>query len=140
MKKPLIAALALTASMAAVAKPIEIDARCGQRVADFFAPLIQQDLIKRKPYSVSPGNVNLFDVRLFKPLTAFGLPVTTVMGYTDDPLLFTARTASEQDVYGVMVREGIGNVQAHLNSIGVTDARVIRADAKTTVILCKGVM
>jgi len=130
-------ALAVSAPVAAVAAPHEIDATCGQSVRAFFAPLIQQNLINRKPARVSGPSVNHFLPHFLKPLTAFNLPVVEVFGYTNDPLLFVSSQPGE-DVYGVVVRDGIGNVQAQLDSIGARGARVMRVDQKTTLIMCKG--
>ena len=141
MLKHIAAALVLSGPVVAFGATHEINAACGQSVRDFFAPLIQQNLINPKPARVSSASVNVFNPRFLKPLTAFGLPVIEVVGNTDDPLLFVSNgTPHAQDVYGVVVRDGIGNVQAHLNSIGVTAARVMRVDEKQTLILCKGEM
>lgn len=140
MLKHIAVALALSGPVVAFGATQEINAACGQTVRDFFAPLIQQNLINPKPARVTRA-VNVFNPRLLKPLTAFGLPVIEVVGITDDPLLFVSTGAPHaQDVYGVVVRDGIGNVQAHLNSIGMGDARVMRVEEKKTLILCKGEM
>lgn len=141
MLKHIAVALALSGPVAAIGATHEINAACGQTVRDFFAPLIQQNLINPKPARVTSASINVFNPRFLKPLTAFGLPVLEVLGNTDDPLLFVSNgTPHGQDVYGVVVRDGIGNVQAHLNSIGVTEARVMRIEDKKTLILCKGEM
>lgn len=120
---------------------VPINMNCGMSVKAFFTPLIQGRLINPKPFHVTPGSsLNQFRPKAFVGLTAFDLPVTTVVGFTDEPLLFTKVAEVTQDVYGVVVREGIGNVQAHLSSLGVPNARIFRVDAKATLILCKGEM
>jgi len=139
--KHIAVALAMSGPVAAFGATHEINAACGQTVRDFFAPLIQQNLINRKPARVSSASLNVFTPHFLKPLTAFGLPVIEVVGVSDDPLLFVSNgTPSKQDVYGVVVRDGIGNVQADLNSIGMTATRIMRVEEKRTLILCKGEM
>ncbi|MCL6483489.1 MAG: hypothetical protein I4O49_04800 [Janthinobacterium lividum] len=117
----------------------EIDMSCGQSVKAFFAPLVQGRLINTKPISVNQDtSINVFDVRVLKPLTAHGMPVRMVYGFTDEPLLFTNTGNSKQDVYGVIVKEGIANVQAQLNSLGETRAFTRRFDGQSTMTSCKG--
>lgn len=111
---------------------------CGMSVRAFFAPFIQRNLINPKPVAVAESSVNSFKPKFLKQITALGMPVVSVLGYTDDPLLFVKVGNPQQDVYGVVVKEGIGNVQAQLKSYDVTDARTFRIDAKSTLILCKG--
>lgn len=115
-----------------------LDMSCGSSVAEFFAPLVQQRLISTRPYKVTPGSVNIFRPRLFAGLKVYGLPVVDVFGYSNDPLLFIQRPGSGLEIYGVIVRESIANVQAQLNSVGATEAKTYRIDAKRTAIACKG--
>jgi hypothetical protein len=120
------------------AVPIAVD--CTSTVRDFFAPLVQQDLIARKPHMVDQLSVNHFRPKFLHPLSAYGMQVSEVLGFANDPLMFTNKnSAPGQEVYGVIVREGIGNVQAQLQSVGVSQARTFRVDAQSTLILCKGV-
>jgi hypothetical protein len=134
-----VAALALgTPIFACAAVPLIVD--CNSTVRDFFAPLIQQDLIARKPFMVDQLSVNHFKPRFLKPLAAYGMPVTEILGFANDPLLFTNKNSTPgQEVYGVLVKEGIANVQAQLQSVGVTNARTFRVASLSTLILCKGI-
>lgn len=117
----------------------EIDMSCGMSVKSFFEPLIQNRLINPKPAQVEQaGSLNHFRPKLLKRLTAYGMPVKSVFGYANEPLLFLNNGNGNQDVYGVIVSEGIANTQAQLNSVGNTDARTVRVDSTTTVIMCKG--
>jgi hypothetical protein len=131
-----LAVLALSTPLFAHAT--SIDASCGQTVKAFFAPLVQQHLIRTKPFRIGPGSVNHFEPRLLKSMDFYGLPVVEVFGYTNEPLLFIQQGPAEQDVYGVVVRESIANVQAQLNSMSAYGARTIRLDAQKTIIMCKG--
>lgn len=116
-----------------------IDMSCGMTVKAFFEPLIQGRLINPKPAQVeSTGSINHFRPKLLIRLTAYGMPVKSVFGYANEPLLFMNNGNGNQEVYGVIVSEGIANTQAQLNSVGNTDARTFRTDANTTIIMCKG--
>jgi hypothetical protein len=115
-----------------------VDMSCGASVSEFFAPLVQSRLINTKPARVAQGSVNHFKPKLFAGLNAYGLPVVEVFGYGADPLLFIQRGDEAREVYGVVVRESIANVQAQLNSVGATQAKTFRVDARTTAIACKG--
>jgi hypothetical protein len=136
----LLAALAFSAPLAAVAAE-PLDMSCGLTVTAFFAPLIQKALIDPRAVKVAPASsINYFKPRFLKKMTVYGMPVTSVFGYTDDPLFFRKVSESKQDVYGVVVREGIGNVTAQLASVSATQARPFRIDSSSTLILCKGEM
>lgn len=139
MFKKYVAALVVGApAFALAAEPLSMS--CDSTVKDFFAPLIQRNLIANKPFLVDEHSVNHFKPRLFKPLEVYGMPVIRVIGYANQPLLFINNgTAPAGDVYGVIVKEGIANVQAQLNSVGAVQARTFRVDAKSTAIVCKGV-
>lgn len=138
MIKKTIFAAAFAASIP-VHAATTVELRCDQSVKEFFAPLIQARVINPKPASVETHSVNVFNVRLLSKVMAHGLPVLQVVGYTDDPLLFTRNDPDTVDLYGVVVRESVANVQTHLNSIGATKAGVLRLDAQRTVVICKGV-
>lgn len=122
----------------------DLNMSCGLSVRDFFAPLVQNRLIIKKPYDVEETSINYFKPNFFAGLTAHGMKVTGIFGYTDDPLFFEKRGSPDrpgsQDVYGVIVKEGLADTQAQLVSVGATDARAIRIDTKSTAISCKGVM
>ncbi|WP_373987020.1 hypothetical protein [Duganella sp. BuS-21] len=139
MFKKIVCAHALGLPLfACAAVPLSMD--CTSTVRDFFAPLVQGDLIARKPYIVDQHSLNHFKPKLFKPLTVYGLPVIYVLGYANDPLLFINKgSPPDADVYGVIVKEGIANVQAQLTSVGAVQARTYRVDAQLTAIICKGV-
>lgn len=117
----------------------EIDV-CGQSVTAFFAPLVEKRLIIKKPYKVSDSSINHFRPNFFANMSAYGMPVTSVFGYTDNPLFFEKRGQSSQDVYGVIVKEGLADTLAQLASVGAVDARAFRVDSQSTLILCKGEM
>ncbi|WP_426079293.1 hypothetical protein [Janthinobacterium sp. PSPC3-1] len=133
-------ALALTFLLPLSASAVdEIDVSCGMSVRSFFEPLIQNRLINPKPAQVEQtGSINHFRPKLLKRLTAYGMTVKSVFGYANEPLLFMNNGNGNQEVYGVIVSEGIANVQAQLNSVGNTDARTFRTDSNTTIIMCKG--
>jgi hypothetical protein len=136
--KKYVAALALALPLAAQAGQ-EIGV-CGQSVTSFFAPLLQQRLIAKTPFKVSESSVNHFKANLFANMSAYGMPVISVFGYSDNPLFFVKRGEPSQDVYGVIVKEGLANTQAQLASVGAVDARAFRVDSRSTLILCKGEM
>jgi hypothetical protein len=66
------------------------------------------------------------------------MPVTYVFGYDDDPLLFINNGDKARPIYGVIVREGIANVQAQLKAVGADRAMTFRVDSNSTMIGCKG--
>lgn len=142
MFKNFSAALALSLPLLAHAAT-DIDMRCGLSVRDFFAPLVQQRLIMKEAYSVAESSVNHFRPNFFAGLSAHGMKVTSVFGYTNDPLFFKKRGNPDQpmsqDIYGVVVKEGLADTQAQLAAVGATGARAMRIDTKSTAILCEGV-
>lgn len=133
-----VSALALSLPFAALAAEA-VDMSCNATVKEFFAPLIQNRIINPKPFNVEPGSsTNHFKISAFKSVTAYGIPVIEVFGYTDEPLLFVKSGNPQFDLYGVRVREGVANVQAQLNSFGATKARAYRIDGASSIIICKG--
>lgn len=132
--------MALALSLPLVAHAGQEISVCGQSVSSFFAPLVQNRLIVTKPFKVAETSINYFRPHLLVKLSAYGLPVTSVFGYTDDPLFFVKKGPSTQDVYGVVVKEGLANTLAQLDSAGAVDARAFRIDSNSTLILCKGEM
>ena len=138
MFKKFAAALAFGLPVAALASEAVV-MTCESSVKSFFAPLVQRHLIDTKPFTVDGNSVNYFRPKLFAGISAYGMPVTGILGYTDDPLLFVTKGTSPGDGYGVIVKETIANVQAQLSSVGAVKARTIRFDAHSTIIFCKGV-
>lgn len=137
MLKKITALLALGLPLAAsAAEPLTM--ACDISTRSFFEPLVQNRLIKTKPFKVAEHSVNYFEPRLFKRLTVYGMPVVYVFGYADDPLLFIKNGQQDREGYGVIVRESIANVQAQLHSVGADQAQTYRLDSNNTVILCKG--
>lgn len=132
------AVLVLALPLAAQASQ-EIDV-CGQSVTAFFAPLVEKRLIVKTPYKVSAASVNHFKPNFLAHMSAYGMPVIGVFGYTDNPLFFVKKGNPTQDVYGVIVKEGLANTLAQLESVGAVDARAFRVDSGSTLILCKGEM
>jgi hypothetical protein len=112
---------------------------CDTTVKSFFTPLVQRNLINRSPFMVDEHSLNHFRPRDTAKLTAYGMAVTDVIGYSDEPLLFIkkGKLPTSGEVYGVVVEETIANVQAHLASVGVTQALTYRFDANSTAIACK---
>lgn len=136
-KKIVVVAVIALPTVAYAATEIAV---CGQSVTDFFTPLVEKRLILKKPYKVSGASINHFKPNLLANMTAYGLPVVRVFGYTDNPLFFEKRGHVAQDVYGVVVEEGLADTQAQLAAVGAAGARAIRLDSRWTVILCKGEM
>ena len=111
--------------------------QCNVPAKDFFAPLIQQSLISPKPSQVSIESLNFFKPKLFKKLTAFGMPVTFVIGFINDQVMFIHRgSASKNNLYGVIVNETISNVQAQLSSYQDFKAKTFRVNSALTMIIC----
>lgn len=136
--KKYAAALALGLPFAAQAN-IALPMTCEMTVKAFFAPLVQSNLIDTKPYKVEDQqSLNHFRPKWTARLVVYGMPVADVFGFTDEPLLFIRKNQHTEDVYGVIVKEGIANVQAQLASVGATKARTYRVDGNSTVIFCKG--
>jgi hypothetical protein len=137
MLKKITALLALGAPLAAgAAEPLTM--ACDISTRSFFEPLVQNGLIKTKPFKVAAHSINYFQPRMFKHLTVYGMPVTFVFGYADDPLLFINNGEKARPIYGVIVREGIANVQAQLKAVGADRAMTFRVDSNSTMIGCKG--
>lgn len=137
LRKFLVATMFVAPATVYAANEIAV---CGQSVTEFFTPLVEKRLIVKKPYRVSESSINHFKPNFLANMTAYGMPVVGVFGYTDNPLFFEKRGISTQDVYGVVVKEGLANTLAQLDSVGVADARALRLDSRRTVILCKGEM
>lgn len=136
--KKFAVALAFGLPLAALASESVVMA-CDSSVKSFFGPLVQRRLIDTKPFLVDEHSLNYFRPKLFARLSVYGMPVTGVLGYSNDPLLFMQKGNSPGgDGYGVIVKETIANVQAQLASVGATQARTIRFDARSTIIFCKG--
>lgn len=137
-----LAVLVLSAPLLSYgAEPVDLS--CGMTVKAFFSPLIQGGFIDPKPLTVAANSVNHFRPRFFKRIEAYGMPVTSLFGFTDDPLLFVRngnRSDTEPDIYGVMVRESFGKVQAQLKAVGATNAKALPLDSHNTMIACKGEM
>lgn len=138
MIRKYVTALAISMPFAAHAT-IPVQMSCDMTVKEFFAPLIQQNLIDSKPFKVEGPSVNYFKPHIFRQLTVYGMPVANVVGATNEPLLFLSNGSQGKDLFGVVVREGIANVQAQLNSVAAKDMSTYRVDTHTTIILCKGV-
>lgn len=136
MLKRLVCSIALLAPAAAHASQA-LDLSCDGTVRSFFEPLVQARLINTTPFNVEKNSINHFEPKPTKELTAYGMPVVSIFGYTDDRLLFIKKSERQQDVYGAIVREGIANVQAQLSSVGAKRAVTYRLDATTTMIACK---
>lgn len=108
---------------------------CNVTATEFFTPLIQGELLNIKPYSVD-SSISFFKPKLFKRITAFGMPVVSVFGYAKDQVMFIKTDARTEEIYGVIVKESIANVQAQLNAVGATKAKINRVDSSSTSITC----
>lgn len=143
LKKTALLALALAApSMAAAAVNLDKGLMCDMSAATFFAPMIQHKLIDIEPVSVE-DSISHFRPRTQlggKALHAFGMKVETVLGYARGQIMFLRGPGTEPaDTYGVIVKEGIANVQAQLNSMGAHRAQTRRISSSRTAITCEGV-
>ena len=103
----------------------------------FFEPLIQSQLLQPKPFKVV-NSVNFFKPKLFKHITVLGLPVEFVYGFVQDQIMFIHGSQSHDEVYGVIVKESVANVQAQLTANGITKAKINRLNAELTQITCFG--
>jgi hypothetical protein len=144
MKKYAAIALLSAAQLTAGAAEIDTGMHCDMSAQAFFAPLVQRNLIERKPFRiekyVSEFRTKSHALKNPSSVTAFGIPVISVFGYADGQIMFHQDPQHQTaDVYGAVVLEGIANVQAQLNSMGATKARPVRLDEKRTMIICQGV-
>lgn len=139
MRKLLLAVVFILAPSVAFSS-IKVDRSlyCDMTSTQFFYPLVQQEIISLKPFKVE-DSVNYFRVKMFKPATAFGMRVQVVFGWSENQMFFVRSPGTAPpEHYGVIVDEGIGNVQSTLNSVGAKKARVSRIDRSTTAITCDG--
>jgi hypothetical protein len=144
-KYALCAVIAAAPSLAPAATVLDKALMCHMTATDFFTPLAQRGLMEMTAYSIE-DSINYFHVtQKHQPLkkdsgtVVFGLPVEAVFGYIRGQLLFRRSPGTEPaDMYGVVVRDGIGNVRATLDSVGARDAKVRRIDNRTTEIICEG--
>lgn len=111
---------------------------CDLSVKSFFTPLIQGNVIERVAYRVHADSTNFFRPAPSQRITAYGLPVVEVFGYTDEPLLFQKGQSQRTDIFGVVVRESVANVQAQLKSFRAEKATAFRIDSQFTAIACRG--
>jgi hypothetical protein len=142
LKYKALFALALAApTMASAAVNLDKGLMCDMSATNFFFPLVQRKLISIEPYAVEDS------VSQFRPhtplgsggLRAFGMKVETVFGYARGQIMFLRGPGTEPpDIYGVIVKEGIANVQAQLNSVGASKARARRISSSQTAITCEG--
>ena len=136
MKKlllPLLLALPCVSFGASFEMPIS----CDLSPKAFFEPLIQSQLLQPKPFKVV-NSVNFFKPKLFKHITVLGLPVESVYGFVQDQIMFIHGSQSHDEVYGVIVKESVANVQAQLTANGITKAKINRLNAELTQITCFG--
>lgn len=135
-----VAALALLTPFVAAAQDdaYQVDMSCAATVREFFTPLVQQGVINTKAISIDPKtSMNHFDFADNKQATAYGMPVKAFFGYADEPLLFLRGMKVAGAGYGVIVNEGVANVQAQLNSFGATRAKALRIKTDYTAIACE---
>lgn len=146
MLKSTLSALLLCVPAFAIGVPLDQGLRCEMGTVEFFRPLVQYQFIYPKAIAVR-GAINFFapHKRLSKKngetLEAFGMPVESVFGYAAGQIMFTTEDPRimSPDLFGVVVREEIGNVQAQLRAMNVTKATTRRVTHNTTEISCIGV-
>ena len=138
MLKKCVAALALLFPLVSHAA-YNVEMNCSASVRDFFGPLVQQSIILSKPTQIIPDNsVNFFSLAPGQQMTVYGIPVVSVFGFADDPLLFIRKTNNMGYVYGVLVREKVADVRAQLDTFGATKARAALTKNGLTAIACEG--
>lgn len=72
-------------------------------------------------------------------MNLYGMKVVAVLGYASGQLIFPRGPGTEPpETYGVIVKEGIANVQATLNSEGANRVRTRRISPNETAIYCEG--
>jgi hypothetical protein len=147
-----IAVLLFAAPIFAFGAPAVGGMRCDMTAQSFFEPLMQDGVIDLKPVRIE-RYVSYFGLTAAKSKhrfskkwmqentpTAFGIPVEAVFGYVGGQLAFAQDPERQTaDVYGVIVSDGIANVQAQLRSVGADRAQTLRVDSNKTIIICKGV-
>lgn len=142
MKQTALLALALAVPSMASAVNLDKGLMCDMSAAAFFAPMVQHKLIDIEPIAVE-DSINHFRPRTqlgSKALLAFGMKVETVFGYARGQIMFQRAPGTEPaDTYGVIVKEGIANVQAQLGSMGAHRALTRRISSSRTAITCEGV-
>lgn len=143
LKYPALLAPILAApTMAFAAVNLDKGLTCDMSAAAFFAPMVQHKLISVEPVSIE-DSISHFRPRM--PLgsggmLAFGMKVDTVFGYARGQIMFLRGPGTEPaDTYGVIVKEGIANVQAQLHSMGAHRAQTRRISSTRTAITCEGV-
>ncbi len=146
MKRIALLAAVLTApTMATAAIDIGKGLACEMPATEFFRPFVQRKLINIGTYRLedSISYYQPIEKNLSHPkggMLAFGMKVDTVFGYARGQLMFERGPGTEpSDTYGVIVKEGIANVQAQLNSVGANRAQTRRISSTRTAIICEGV-
>lgn len=143
LKYPALLAMAFAVpTMACAAVPLDKGLMCEMSAAAFFSPMVQHKMISLEPFAVE-DSISQFQPRAQfgqKSMTAFGMKVETVFGYARGQIMFLRGPGTEPvDTYGVIVKEGIANVQAQLNSMGAHRAQTRRISSSRTAITCEGV-
>lgn len=109
---------------------------CNMSTTQFFQPLVQLGVLNVKPYAVE-DSVSYFHPKFFNQIFLFGIQVEAFFGYADNQIMFTRSPGTAPpELYGVIVRESIANVQAQLNANGATLAKVNRIDSNRTAVAC----
>ena len=109
--------------------------KCDQSATSFFTDLVQRNLIKIPPSTTNDQSISFFETTT--PATVFGMQVVLVLGYVPGQAMFVTRPVVATERFGVVVKEGIANVQAQLNSMGAMKAKTRRFDSQTTAISCE---
>lgn len=118
---------------------------CTMSASQFFTPLVQQKLIESRPYQIEDSisyfrPINLFLGKTRGGMLVYGMQVDSVFGYARGQMFFLRGPGTEPaEVYGAIVRDGIANVQAQLNSMGITRARTNRVSGSLTAVICEGI-
>jgi len=133
-------ALATLAALASTchARSIEAQLDCQSTAHDFIAPLVQDNLVERKPMRVEPNSVNAFKAVKGATLTAYGFKVYAVVGYQKDDPLFRqgAGKPISDSAYGAVVWGSDDAVEEKVRAAG-SDAAVHHVAPFITAIFCK---
>ncbi|CAG4928212.1 hypothetical protein [Paraburkholderia saeva] len=138
--KTLLLALCAALPLTAHAYKLDRTMDCSMTVRDFFTPLVQAHAIQTPASMIGPKGANYFKKTSDNALTFFNMTVGWVVGYTNEPLLFTPPsdgTIPNFQGYGFYLQAPIAEVQATLASVGATAAQVRRIEPNVTYVYCE---
>lgn len=144
MLKKYVILLTLLLPCAASAVDVSRLFTCEMGAVEFFKPLTQRGLIDLNAYK-NEDSISYFRLIKMKPgmnkvaeATAFGMPITGVLGYISDQMLFRRGPGTEpMNTYGFVVAGDIEKVKAGLAAMGGAKAIATNAAKNTTEIYCE---